>query len=251
MHPEYPWPGADGLHQQQFRDGFPGVRLAADLHGERADRGYARRADRHGPFEFRYINVAREGDTCTTSVPYREYPMRAMMDMLRPHYRKAVEKARAESTPEHRRGVGIAWGGYHVSKVPDRAEIDLELNETDRSRTTAHGHVGQGADTGSLIHVHEALRPLRLRPEAIRLVRNDTGCCPDTGSASGSVRTMSSAWLRWTRLPSCSPPCARKTGRIAHGGKCAMRAFRPDHRWRPYRRTGRTFDSDTGHGLRR
>ena len=25
-------------------------------------------------------------------------------------------KARAESTPEHRRGVGIAWGGYHVSK---------------------------------------------------------------------------------------------------------------------------------------
>ena len=30
------------------------------------------------PFEFRYINVAREGDTCTTSVPYREYPMRAV-----------------------------------------------------------------------------------------------------------------------------------------------------------------------------
>ena len=139
------------------------------------------------PFEFRYINVAREGDTCTTSVPYREYPMRAMMDMLRPHYRKAVEKARAESTPEHRRGVGIAWGGYHVSKVPDRAEIDLELNE-DGSVThySTWADVGQGADTGSLIHVHEALRPLRLRPEAIRLVRNDTGCCPDTGSASGS-----------------------------------------------------------------
>lgn len=139
------------------------------------------------PFEFRYINVAREGDTCTTSVPYREYPMRAMMDMLRPHYRKAVEKARAESTPEHRRGVGIAWGGYHVSKVPDRAEIDLELNQ-DGSVThySTWADVGQGADTGSLIHVHEALRPLRLRPEAIRLVRNDTGCCPDTGSASGS-----------------------------------------------------------------
>ena len=38
-----------------------GRRLAADLHGERADRGYARRADRHGPFEFRYINVAGKG----------------------------------------------------------------------------------------------------------------------------------------------------------------------------------------------
>ena len=72
--------------------------------------------------------------------------MRAMMDMLRPHYRKAVEKARAESTPEHRRGVGIAWGGYHVSKVPDRAELDLELNE-DGSVThySTWADVGQGA----------------------------------------------------------------------------------------------------------
>lgn len=71
--------------------------------------------------------------------------------------------------------------------MPDRAEIDLELNE-DGSVThySTWADVGQGADTGSLIHVHEALRPLRLRPEAIRLVRNDTGCCPDTGSASGS-----------------------------------------------------------------
>lgn len=139
------------------------------------------------PFEFRYRNVAREGQSCTTSVPYREYPMQAMMDMLRPHYQEAVEAARAESTPERRRGVGIAWGGYHVSKVPDHAEIDLELNE---DGTVTHystwADVGQGADTGSLIHVHEALRPLRLKPEDIRLVRNDTGCCPDTGSASGS-----------------------------------------------------------------
>lgn len=38
-HPEHPWSGADGLHQQQFRDGFPGVRLAADLHG-RASRSW-------------------------------------------------------------------------------------------------------------------------------------------------------------------------------------------------------------------
>lgn len=46
--------------------------------------------------------------------------------------------------------------------------------------------VGQGADTGALLHTHEALRPLGIRPDQIRLVRNDTGVCPDTGSASGS-----------------------------------------------------------------
>ena len=139
------------------------------------------------PFDFRYLNVAVEGETCTTSVPYREYLMRAMMDMLRPHYQKALETARVESTPERRRGVGIAWGGYHVSKVPDHAEVDLELN---RDGSVTHystwADVGQGADTGSILHVHEALRPLGLKPEAIRLIRNDTGLCPDTGSASGS-----------------------------------------------------------------
>lgn len=46
--------------------------------------------------------------------------------------------------------------------------------------------VGQGADTGALLHTHEALRPLGIRPDQIRLVRNDTGVCPDTGSTSGS-----------------------------------------------------------------
>lgn len=75
------------------------------------------------PFEFRYINVAREGDTCTTSVPYREYPMRAMMDMLRPHYRKAVEKARAESTPEHRRGVGCVGRVSRLKSAVARKSI--------------------------------------------------------------------------------------------------------------------------------
>lgn len=38
------------------------------------------------PFEFHYINVTREGGTYTTSVLYREYPMWATMNMLRPYY---------------------------------------------------------------------------------------------------------------------------------------------------------------------
>lgn len=87
--------------------------------------------------------------------------------------------------PEHRHGVGIAWGRHHASKASDRAEIGLELNQ---DGSVMHYNtwvgVGQGADTGSLIHIHKALRPLRLRPKAIHLVRNNIGCCPDTGSAS-------------------------------------------------------------------
>ena len=139
------------------------------------------------PFEFRYLNVAQPGETCTTSVPYREYPMQAMMDMLRPYYERAKEKATSAPPSHIKRGVGIAWGGYHVSKLPDHAEVDLELN-ADNTVTiyTTWADVGQGADLGSIIHAHEALRPLGLQPEHIHLVSNDTATCPDTGSASGS-----------------------------------------------------------------
>lgn len=139
------------------------------------------------PFDLRYKNVARPGEDSTTSVPYWLYPMEEMMDTLRPLYEKAKERAKAESTPEVRKGVGIAWGGYHVGKAKDHSSVDLELNE-DGTVTVYNtwADVGQGADTGTLVHAHEALRPLGLRPDQIRMLRNDTATCPNTGSASGS-----------------------------------------------------------------
>ncbi|MDL2271567.1 molybdopterin-dependent oxidoreductase, partial [Desulfovibrio sp. OttesenSCG-928-I05] len=139
------------------------------------------------PFELRYRNVARPGDTSTTSVPYWVYPLEGMMDAFRPHYEAAVKRAKEESTPELRRGVGFACGGYHVGKTKDHAEVDLELN-ADGTVTVYNtwADVGQGADVGTLVHTHEALFPLGLSPDQIRMVRNDTALCPDTGSASGS-----------------------------------------------------------------
>ncbi len=139
------------------------------------------------PFEFRYLNIAKPGDLCTNSVPYREYPMQAIMDMARPKYEAAVARAKDASTDTVKRGVGLAWGGYHVSKLPDHAEIDLELNE-DGSVTMFNtwADMGQGADYGSVVHTHEALRPLGLRLDQIHLIVNDTGICPDTGPSSGS-----------------------------------------------------------------
>lgn len=139
------------------------------------------------PFEIRYRNIAREGDTCANAVPYREYPMQSMMDVMRPHYESAQTKAKAESSVGKKRGVGLSWGGYHVGKCPDHAEVCLALNS---DGTVTHfstwEDMGQGADVGALCHVHEALRPLRLAPEQIRLVMNDTAECPDTGPASAS-----------------------------------------------------------------
>ncbi|USF25829.1 Aldehyde oxidoreductase [Firmicutes bacterium ASF500] len=147
------------------------------------------------PFEFRYLNIAREGDLNPNSVPYMHYPMGEMMDQMRPYYRAALEDAKRFSTPERRRGVGISWGGYHVSKAKDVAAVALELNP-DGSVTNYNTweEMGQGADIGALVHTHRCLAPLKLRPEQIKLVQNDTGICPDTGSASASRSHYMAGW---------------------------------------------------------
>lgn len=80
------------------------------------------------PFEFRYKNICREGDKNINSYVYPQYPMEKIMDTMRPIYEKAVADAKAADTPEKRRGVGIAWGGFNVTEGGgDSAEVALEL----------------------------------------------------------------------------------------------------------------------------
>lgn len=139
------------------------------------------------PFEFRYINVSRPGDLNNNSTSYKLYPFVEMMDTLRPYYNKAKERADAEGTDERKRGVGVFCGGYCCSGNNDSAKVALELNP-DGTITHYNGwsDQGQGADQGSLIHTYEALRPLGIKPEQIRLVMDDTAICPFTGPAAGS-----------------------------------------------------------------
>jgi aldehyde oxidoreductase len=49
---------------------------------------------------------------------------------------------------------------------------------------------GQGADMGTLYHAYDALMPLGLEPEQIRLVMNDMEKTPNSGPAGGSRSTV-------------------------------------------------------------
>ena len=140
------------------------------------------------PFEMRWRNIAREGELNINSHPFRLYPMENMMKMLKPHYEKAVKEAKEKDTPEVRRGVGIAWGGFNVSEGPtDQATVILQLN-SDKTITKydTWQELGQGGDVGSLMVTLEALKPLKITPEQIKLVQSDTKICPDSGMSAGS-----------------------------------------------------------------
>lgn len=140
------------------------------------------------PLELRYKNVWVDGDKCSIGHTMDAYPMRELIDRLRPRYQAALERAKRESTPERRRGVGVACGSYNVTAgTGDHSEADLELN-ADGTVTCYNtwADQGQGGDVGSLVHAHEALRPLGIRPEQIKLVQNDTATCPPSGGAYSS-----------------------------------------------------------------
>jgi len=140
------------------------------------------------PFEFRYLNVYRPGSTTPSGNELDCHPLPGLMDMMRPKYYEALERAKRESTPELRRGVGISLGTYNTTgDHGDNGQVDIELNP-DGSVTVYNTYEdqGQGGEIASLTLAHEALRPLGLRPDQIHLVMNDTKTCPNTGAAAAS-----------------------------------------------------------------
>jgi aldehyde oxidoreductase len=139
------------------------------------------------PLELRYQNVYRPGATTPTGQQPDVYCLPEMLDKMRPLYKAAKEKAKAESTPERKKGVGIAIGIYGAGlDGVDGAEAWVELSrEGVTVYATWHDH-GQGADAGVVGTAHEALLPLKIQPSQIKLVLNDTGLTPNSGPAGGS-----------------------------------------------------------------
>ena len=140
------------------------------------------------PLELRYKNVYRKGSTTPTGQDPEVYSLPEMIDRLRPRYEAAKKRAAERSTDAIKRGVGVAVGVYGAGlDGPDTSETDVELNPdgTVTIFNTWEDH-GQGADMGTLAVAHEALRPLALATDHIRLVMNDTSKCPNSGPAGGS-----------------------------------------------------------------
>jgi len=142
------------------------------------------------PFEFRYKNIARSGQTNLNQRSFLQYPMEEMMDIMKPYYDEAVKKAKAADTKEIRRGVGLAWGGYNVGLGGvDEASVAIELTPDNKfMKYDTWQDQGQGGDQGSLICTLEALKPYfpDVLPEDIKLVQADTKYCPNTGESAGS-----------------------------------------------------------------
>jgi aldehyde oxidoreductase len=140
------------------------------------------------PLELRYKNVYRPGSTTPTGQMPEVFSLPEMIDKLRPKYKAALEAAKKASGPDKKRGVGISIGVYGCGlDGPDGSEIWVELmpDNTVTVYSSWEDH-GQGADMGALGTAHEALRPMGITPDKIRLVMNDTSKTPNSGPSGGS-----------------------------------------------------------------
>ena len=140
------------------------------------------------PLELRAVNCYKPGDTNPSGQAPEVFSLPDMIDIMRPKFKAAKEKAAANSTDTVKRVVGVAIGIYGCGlDGPDSAESWAQYNE-DGTVTigVCWGDHGQGADAGALGTAHEALRPLNIAADKIRLVMNDTSKAPVGGPAGGS-----------------------------------------------------------------
>jgi aldehyde oxidoreductase len=140
------------------------------------------------PFDLREMNCYREGSTTPTQQTPEVFVFPKQFEALRPHYERALAKAKQQSTETKKRGVGVSLGIYGCGlDGPDTSEnwVQLLPNGDVMVGNSWQDH-GQGADIGTLTHAHEALRPLGLKPENIQLCMNDSALTPTSGPSGGS-----------------------------------------------------------------
>ena len=139
------------------------------------------------PLELRYLNVYRPGDTTPTGQVPEVFSFPEMIDKLRPLYQEALKRAQKESTSESKKGVGVSIGIYGCGiDGPDTSEATVELIPDGVVLYVSWEDHGQGADMGALGTCHEALRPLGITPDKIKLIMNDTAITPNSGPSGAS-----------------------------------------------------------------
>jgi aldehyde oxidoreductase len=140
------------------------------------------------PWDIRYKNALRPGSTMPHGQKPEVYSYPRMLELIKPKYDAALAQAGQKSTDSVKCGVGLSLGMYGCGgDGPDPSEVAVELMPDGKITiyNTWSDH-GQGADMGTLGTAHEALRPLGIAPENIRLVLNDMSTAPDSGASGGS-----------------------------------------------------------------
>lgn len=110
---------------------------------------------------------------------------------MHPHYERAVKEARAASTEQAKRGVGLACVFFGPGRsVADRSEAWAELLPDDKLQVwIGAADMGQGSDT---MFCQIAAKTFGYPLERVQICTSDTNLTPDGSLSSGSRQTYRS-----------------------------------------------------------
>ena len=146
------------------------------------------------PFDFREMNLLHWKPFTTdplgcfpSGYAPEVFPLPDMMKKARPIYEEMKKEAAEKSTDKIKFGVGVSIGIYNSNDDgADEAASNIELTKDGVMVYNTWEDHGQGADMGCLGTVHEALKPLNLHPDQIKMVLSDTAKAPNSGAAAAS-----------------------------------------------------------------
>jgi len=141
------------------------------------------------PLELRLRNCYKEGQGHTTPTGQEPevYCVEGLLKLIQPKWEEAKKRKAAYNVPGKAYGIGLALGIYGCGlDGPDGSEAAAELlpNGDVMIHDSWQDH-GQGADLGTLSFAYEALRPLGIKTNQIKLNMNDTRN-PNSGPSGGS-----------------------------------------------------------------
>jgi aldehyde oxidoreductase len=143
-------------------------------------------ADKLGvdPFEFRWKNFLKPGQTKSTGRAVTEWPLDGLMEAMKPHYERACKDAAAESTETLKRGVGLGTGSFGIGGPGDSSTAAVELDDDGGvSIYAAAADPGEGNDSMLSQITAEAMGiPL----DKVRLHTRITDETAASGPAAGS-----------------------------------------------------------------
>ena len=141
------------------------------------------------PWEFRFKNIAKPGETTINSRPYKDYTIYPeLMKMIKPYYDAYVTEAADAKKAGRNVGVGISLGGFLCTTgMFDSCEVDAEITGDGEFTVFANWQdIGQGGDIGTLTLALKAFASLGATPDKIKLVLNDTALAPQFNLSAAS-----------------------------------------------------------------
>ena len=132
------------------------------------------------PFDLRYKNIYRPGDTTPTGQTPEVFSLPEIFDKLRPLYEEAKERVPRRNRHPKRRRESVSALASTAAALTVRTRRRSGWNLRPREcRSPVPGKItGKVRTWGRLGTCHEALRPLGITPDQIKLVMNDTGMFP-------------------------------------------------------------------------